>query len=92
MDPYSSPYIIPQNSPQYPFPHSLLRTRQSSDFLRSCPAKAQPLACSVVAWKMPPAAWFYRETGVPLAGKPEYPLEVPYNSIRVLKAPEALTL
>ena len=30
MDPYSSPYIIPKNSPQYPFPHSLLGTRQKS--------------------------------------------------------------
>ena len=29
MDPYSSPYIIPNNSPHNPFPHSLLRTRQS---------------------------------------------------------------
>ena len=28
MDPYSSPYIIPNNSPHSPFPHSLLRTRQ----------------------------------------------------------------
>ena len=24
MDPYSSPYIIPNNSPHNPFPHSLL--------------------------------------------------------------------
>ena len=24
MDPYSSPYRIPNSSPQYPFPHSLL--------------------------------------------------------------------
>ena len=28
MDPYSSPYIIPNNSLQNPFPHSLLRTTQ----------------------------------------------------------------
>ena len=28
MDPYSSPYIIPNNSPHNPFPHSLLSTRQ----------------------------------------------------------------
>ena len=28
MDPSSSPYIVPNNSPQNPFPHSLLRTRQ----------------------------------------------------------------
>ena len=27
MDPYSSPYIIPNNSPHNPFPHSLRRTR-----------------------------------------------------------------
>ena len=30
MDPYASPYIIPNNSPHNPFPHSLLRTRQSA--------------------------------------------------------------
>ena len=29
MDPYSSPYIIPNSSPHNPFPHSLLRTRES---------------------------------------------------------------
>ena len=28
MDPYSSPYIIPNDSPQYPYPHSLLSTRE----------------------------------------------------------------
>ena len=28
MDRYSCPYIIPNNSPHNPFPHSLLRTRQ----------------------------------------------------------------
>ena len=28
MDPYTSPYIIPNNSLHNPFPHSLLRTRQ----------------------------------------------------------------
>ena len=28
MDPSSSPYIIPNNSPHNSFPHSLLRTRQ----------------------------------------------------------------
>ena len=28
MDPYSSPYILPKNSPHNPFPHSLLSTRQ----------------------------------------------------------------
>ena len=28
MDPYSSPYIIPNNSLHNPFPHSPLRTRQ----------------------------------------------------------------
>ena len=28
MDPYSSPHIIPNNSPQNPFPHSRRRTRQ----------------------------------------------------------------
>ena len=28
MDPYSSPYIIPNNRLHNPFPHSLLRTRQ----------------------------------------------------------------
>ena len=28
MDPYSSPYIIPNHSPNNPFPHSLLSTRQ----------------------------------------------------------------
>ena len=30
MDPYSSPYIIPNSSLHNPFPHSLLRTRQVS--------------------------------------------------------------
>ena len=30
MDPYSSPYIIPNNIPHNPFPHSLLRTRQTA--------------------------------------------------------------
>ena len=30
MDPYSGPYIIPNNSLHNPFPHSLLSTRQSS--------------------------------------------------------------
>ena len=30
MDPYSSPYIIPNNSHYNPFPHSLLSTRESS--------------------------------------------------------------
>ena len=29
MDPHSSPYIIPNNRFHNPFPHSLLRTRQS---------------------------------------------------------------
>ena len=28
MDPYSSPYRIPNNGAHNPFPHSLLRTRQ----------------------------------------------------------------
>ena len=28
MDPYSSPYIIPNNSPYNPFPHSFLSTRE----------------------------------------------------------------
>ena len=28
MNPYSSPYIIPNNSSQYPFPHSLLSSRE----------------------------------------------------------------
>ena len=28
MDPFSSPYIIPNSSFHNPFPHSLLRTRQ----------------------------------------------------------------
>ena len=32
MDPCSSPYIIPNNSPHNPFPHSLLRTRQLKSF------------------------------------------------------------
>ena len=29
MDPYSSPYIIPNNGPRNPFPHALLSTRRS---------------------------------------------------------------
>ena len=28
MDPYSSPYIIPNKNPYSPFPHSLLSTRE----------------------------------------------------------------
>ena len=32
MDPYRSPYIIPNNSLHNPFPHSLLRTRQFRDW------------------------------------------------------------
>ena len=28
MDPFGSPYIIRNNRPQNPFPHSLLRTRE----------------------------------------------------------------
>ena len=35
MDPYSSPYIIPNNCLHNPFPHSLLRTRQFLKGLRS---------------------------------------------------------
>ena len=34
MDPYSSPYIIPNNSLHNPFPHSLLSTRQLSYTLK----------------------------------------------------------
>ena len=30
MDPFSSPYRIPNNSPPHPFPHSPLRTRQGA--------------------------------------------------------------
>ena len=32
MEPYSSPYIFPDNSLHNPFPHSLLRTRQLKVF------------------------------------------------------------
>ena len=32
MDPYTRPYIIPKNSPQYPFPHSLLSTSMVCPF------------------------------------------------------------
>ena len=35
MDPCSSPYTIPNNSPQYPFPHSLARTRESRESVSS---------------------------------------------------------
>ena len=31
MDPYSSPYIIPNNNPYNPFPHSLQSTRETRD-------------------------------------------------------------
>ena len=34
MDPYSSPDIVPNNSPHNPFPHSLLRTRQPAKNLK----------------------------------------------------------
>ena len=39
MDPYSSPYIMPNNSPHSPFPHSLLSTREprQSLFVSSFP-------------------------------------------------------
>ena len=37
MDPYSSPYIIPKYSPHNPFPHSLLRTRQTTSTTRRPP-------------------------------------------------------
>ena len=31
MDPYSSPYIIPNSSPHNPFPHSLLSAKEFFD-------------------------------------------------------------
>ena len=34
MDPYSSPYILPNDSPHNLFPHSLLRTRQPKPCMR----------------------------------------------------------
>ena len=37
MDPFSSPYIISYSSPNNPFPHSLLRTRQTTQ------AQARPV-------------------------------------------------
>ena len=43
MDPYSSPYIIPNNSLHNPFPHSLLRTRQKPS--SSFGASASPRSC-----------------------------------------------
>ena len=39
MEPYSSPYIIPNNSLHNQFPHSLLSTRESDDPSRSCDTK-----------------------------------------------------
>ena len=33
MDPYGSPYIIPNNKPYNPFPHSLLSTRERRGWL-----------------------------------------------------------
>ena len=33
VDPYTSPYIIPNNSPHNPFPHSLLSTRKYSTLI-----------------------------------------------------------
>ena len=41
MDPYSSPYIIHNNTPHNPFPHSLLRIRQN---IRTAPATWAPLS------------------------------------------------
>ena len=40
LDPYSSLYIIPNNSPHNPFPHSLLSTRETNEASGSlCPAR-----------------------------------------------------
>ena len=51
MDPYSSPDIIPNNSPHNPFPHSLVRTRQ---FSVECPGRpfghpARKVSCKYLA-------------------------------------------
>ena len=45
MYPYSSPYIIPNNSPHNPFPHSLLRTRQKK--ASRCRKISMPLASGI---------------------------------------------
>ena len=37
MDPFSSLYIIPNSSLHNPFPHSLLRTRQSTPVFHRAP-------------------------------------------------------
>ena len=41
-DPYSSLYIIPNNSPHNPFPHSLLRTRQENVYLGCAGVDSEP--------------------------------------------------
>ena len=49
MDPYSSPYIIPNNNPYTPFLHSLLSTRESVPFRRKRRERREeaPVAISV---------------------------------------------
>ena len=43
MDPHSSPYIIPNNSPQYPFPHSLQSWLREAHGLQALKVEAYAL-------------------------------------------------
>ena len=54
MDPSSSPYIIPNNSPYHPFPHSLLSTREKMwvSFLRAPRTKDYSFPSSILS--LPP--------------------------------------
>ena len=42
MDPYSSPYITPNNGPQYPFPHSRVLAAAAVAAVRSMLSQAKP--------------------------------------------------
>ena len=86
MDPYSSPYIIPNSSPNKPFPHSLLRTRQRR--LKKVVIAAAFLVLVLVTW----SSWqqvlgaafdnlFKRET---YGSKPYKPYSIPDPKAQVM--------
>ena len=51
MDPYSSPYIIPNNGPRNPFPHSLLSTRELIT-VPSCTGQKQGLGTLILGFQI----------------------------------------
>ena len=81
MDPYSSRYEIPNNSPHNPFPHSLLRTRQ----LRFGDPKN-------ATWRfMGSFKWSYKSTN--MGYNSSYPTYIPpYNFPSADPEPSALYL